>query len=291
MEKLTHKEYQEILKRVGVSYLGSYSQSAKMVLNEKAGNVITYSLYLAPWNLASGDGLIINTCPRGKNCAPFCLNFAGRNKADVLLNGIKGSKINSARIKKTRFFYTNRYDFMRVLCYELERTRALAERMGMGFSVRLNCTSDLSPLSFKLGNKNILELYPDVIFYDYTKVEGRDELTRIYPNYNLTFSYDGYNWDTCVDFLESGVNVAVVFESDVVPVAFRGYRVIDMTKTDLRYLDPKSNDGTGFIGYLHFHRPSSAYKNGKYERPDTPFVIREESNEVVYAFKYDGKGE
>lgn len=82
-----------------------------------------------------------------------------------------------------------------------------------------------------------------------------------------------------------GINVAVVFESSELPIAFRGYRIIDMTKTDLRYLDPKSNDGEGFVGYLHFHRPASLYKNGRYERPNTPFVITEDDPEVLYAFK------
>ena len=174
---------------------------------------------------------------------------------------------------------------MLALIYELESAKRYAERRNMGFSVRLNCTSDISPLAFKLDGQNILELFPDVIFYDYTKVRNRYELVEKYNNYSLTFSYDGYNWDTCVDFLERGINVAVVFESCVVPVSWRGYRIIDMTQSDLRYLDAKSNDGTGFVGYLHFHRPADLYKGGKYQRPDTPFVVMEDDKEVMYDFK------
>lgn len=285
MEKLTAKMYNELLKEVGVSYIGSFSQSAKMVLNEKVGNVITYSIYLAPYTLASGNGLSINTCPFGTHCSKFCLNGAGHNKADILLRGEKQSKINIARINKTRFFYTNREKFVSMVVYELERAKAYAEKRNMGFSVRLNCTSDISPMLFVLNGKNILEMYPDVIFYDYTKVPNRYKICEKYSNYHLTFSYDGYNWDTCVNFLERGINVAVVFESDVVPVSWRGYRIIDMTKTDLRYLDAKSNDGTGFVGFLHFHRSASLYKGGKYQRPNTPFVVMEDSKEVVYDFK------
>lgn len=279
---MTSKEYQETLKKIGVSYLGSFNQSAKMMLNGKNG-VITYSIYLAPWTLASGDGMSINTCPAATYCHSVCLNGAGHNKGDIIAHGVKGSRINQARIKKTRLFYSDRELFMRIVCYELESAKRYADRRGMGFSVRLNCTSDISPLAFKLGGKNILELYPDIQFYDYTKVKGRALICERYKNYQLTFSYDGHNWDTCVDFLNRGINVAVVFESDVVPVAFRGYTVIDMTKSDLRYIDPKSD--VGFIGYLHFHRTASQYKNGKYERPDTKFIVMEDDPEVTYAFK------
>lgn len=284
MEKMTYKEYQKALKEVGVSYLGSFNQSAKMVLNGKNG-VITYSLYLAPWKLASGNGLTINTCPSGSHCQEFCLNGSGHNKADILVHGIKESRINQARIKKTRLFYQNKALFMRMLVFELEAAMRYAEKRDMGFSVRLNCTSDLSPLAFRLEGKNILDMYPDVIFYDYTKVPGRYAICEKYPNYHLTFSYDGYNWDTCVEFLNRGINIAVVFESDVMPISWRGYRCIDMTKSDLRYMDAKSNDGVGFCGFLHFHRPASLYKSGKYERPNTPFVVMEDDAEVVYAFR------
>jgi len=280
MKKISYSEYKATLKELGVSYLGRFSQSAKMVLNEKAGKVITYSLYLAPANMSGYE-----VCPFSSRCRDLCLSGSGRNKGDIIAHGIEGSVINRSRIKKTHLFFENRELFMRLLCYELEKTQRYAKKRGMGFSVRLNCTSDISPLAFKVDGKNILEMYPNVTFYDYTKVPNRVNLVKQYTNYHLTFSYDGGNWETCEKFLMQGINVAVVFESSELPIAFRGYRIIDMTKTDLRYLDPKSNDGEGFVGYLHFHRPASLYKSGRYERPNTPFVITEDDPEVLYAFK------
>lgn len=280
MEKMTYKEYNNALKTIGISYLGKFDTSAKLALNGKAG-VITYCLYLAPWKLAAGNGLNINVCPAGKNCAPFCLNASGHNKSDILARGVEGSRINRARIKKTRLFYTDRVLFMRMLCYELEKTRAYAERRNMDFSVRLNCTSDLSPLAFVLCGKNILDMYPDVQFYDYTKVPSRLEIPSMYKNYDLTFSFDGYNLDTCIDALRKGINIAVVFESQVPPIAWNGYPVIDMTKTDLRYKDAKG----GFVGYLEYHRTANDYVNGKYVRPNTPFVVKEDDPYITYAFK------
>ena len=280
MEKLSYKEYKETLKSIGISYLGSYNQSAKMAMNGKNG-VITYSLYLAPSNMSGYE-----CCPMkfSANCRELCLNGSGRNKGDIILRGYEQSHINRARIKKSKLFFEDRELFMRILIYELEKTREYAKNRNFGFSVRLNCTSDLSPYIFRIDGKCILELYPDVIFYDYTKVPSRYSLVEKYENYHLTFSYDGYNWDTCVDFLNKGVNVAVVFESDVMPTTWRGYRCIEMSNSDLRYLDPKANDGVGFIGHLHFHRPANLYKNGKYEIPNSKFVVMEDDTDNNYTF-------
>ena len=283
----TAKQYNELLKVVGFSYLGHFSQSAKMVLNEKVGNVITYSLYLAPWTSAGTiNGRQINTCPGGEYCHHFCLNGSGRAKIESLTYGEGNSSILNARIRKTRLFYSDRELFMALLCYELEKTREYARKRNMKFSVRLNCTSDISPLAFKMDGQNILEMYPDVVFYDYTKVSGRLGLPAMYPNYYLTLSFDGYNWSTCVEALKQGINVAVVFESKEIPATYKGYGVIDMTKSDLRYLDPHSMD-CGFIGYLEYHRTANDYVNGHYISPNTPFVVKENDPHLMYAFKED----
>jgi hypothetical protein len=89
----------------------------------------------------------------------------------------------------------------------------------MAFSVRLNGTSDLSPELFVDPDTglNVLQLFPNVQFYDYTKVYKRIALMEKYPNYDLTFSYDGYNDEECKKFLENGGKVAVVFFSDKMP--------------------------------------------------------------------------
>ena len=271
MVKLTTKQYNEILKSLGISYLGSYSQSAKLVLNERVGNVITYNLYLAPWTLAGEiNGRQINTCPGGEHCHTQCLFGSGRAKIETLTNGFEHSRIVRSRIKKTRLFYTDRDLFMALLCYELEHTKAYAEKRGYGFSVRLNCTSDISPLAFKADGMNILEMYPNVQFYDYTKVASRLSLPFRYPNYNLTFSFDGYNWETCLTALNMGVNIAVVFDTPNCPTSYLGYNVIDGTKSDLRYKDIQG----GNIVYLEYHRTAEDYKTGKYVAPNNPFVVR-----------------
>jgi hypothetical protein len=150
--------------------------------------------------------------------------------------------INRSRIKKTKLFFENRDYFVKWMMYEIELTRSKAQKLGMSFSVRINNTSDINPLSFYIevnGKKlNVLDIFPDVQFYDYTKVPNRMKLMMLYPNYDLTFSYDGYNKDTCLQMLENNVRVAVVFNK--LPETLWGYKVIDGDLYDMRYRDEKN---------------------------------------------------
>ena len=118
---------------------------------------------------------------------------------------------------------------------EINAAHLKAQREGMTFSVRLNGTSDLSPEIFKLNGKNILEIFPSVQFYDYTKVFNRIRLTSKYPNYDLTFSYSGENMAETIAALDSGVRAAIVFEE--VPESYLGRTVIDGDEYDMRYVD------------------------------------------------------
>ena len=262
--------YYKVLKALGISYLGAVSQSAKMVLSEKRGT-LTYCLYLAPANMSGYD-----VCPNSKHCREFCLNGSGRNKGDVLKNGFDGSHINRSRIKKTRLFFEKRELFMLLLIYEIARSKRRAERLGMRFAVRLNGTSDISPEEFVLGDKNVLEIFDDVQFYDYTKVRSRFPLMEKYPNYRLTYSYNGYNMGSCMEFLGMGGNVAVVFYNDKnLPKSFGGYKVIDGNISDERFLDER-----GTIVGLHYHRTANDYKSGKFERPNTKFIVFDDDERI-----------
>jgi len=268
--------YSKVLKSMGISYLGSVGQSVKMRLSKKDGTM-TYCLYLAPATMAGRDdrGRQINVCPNSKYCRAFCLNGSGQNKCDELSRGVDGSKINRSRIKKTRLFYNDRDTFMNLLIHEIETKKRLAKKLGMPFSVRLNGTSDLSPVLFKdpATGKNILELFNDVQFYDYTKCKSRIKLMKKYPTYDLTFSYNGHNWEDCEDFLNEGGKVAVVFFGNRLPKTFNGWKVVDANNNDMRYLDEPQT-----ICGLHYHVVASDYKviNGKrvFVEPQSEFVVK-----------------
>lgn len=279
MQTISSKEYESLLKAHQVSYIGATKRSAKIALSYKAG-VETYCIYLAPWWLSGR-----NVCPNGQHCHVDCLNASGHNKADILAHGEEESKINQSRIRKTKWFFESRETFMECVIYEIERAKRHAERHGMMFAVRLNGTSDLSPELFRLNGLNILQMYPEVPFYDYTKVPKRIELQWKYDNYYLVVSYDGFNFDLCKKYLDAGGSVAVVFENDL-PTAWHGYKVVNGNKSDARFLDPQGDVANGgFIVGLKFHRPASLYKNGHYQRPNNPFIVMEDDPYCTWAFK------
>lgn len=260
-------ELKQIYKELGISYLGSVAQSAKLRLSKNNGTM-TYCIYLAPSDMSG-----YNVCPNSTYCREHCLNGSGNNKADTLAHGVENSKINRARIKKTRLFYKNRPLFMRIMIAEIQKYKDRAARLGFDFSVRINGTSDLSPLLFvNEDGKNILELFNDVQFYDYTKVPSRIKLAQKYDNYFLVLSYNGHNWDECETFLKNGGNVAVVF-FDEIPQTWKGWPVCDGNKFDMRYLDPKQH----IVG-LKYHRTAADYyvnASGKrvFQVPKTDFVV------------------
>jgi len=202
-------------RRTGISYLGSVNMTTK---HQKASDYceLTYALYLAPAKLSGYE-----VCPmRNAECTALCLNESG-------MSIIYTDMINQSRIKKTKLFFEEREFFMGWMIAEIESTKKKAEKMGYAFSVRLNNTSDINPISFYVdrdGKKmNVLQLFPTVQFYDYTKVANRLEVVKKYPNYDLTFSFSGYNEIECLTMLKNNVNVAVVLGkiqvADVLEVA------------------------------------------------------------------------
>jgi len=232
---MNYKNKTDAKKLTGVSYLGSVNLTTK---HEKAFNYgeMTYSLYLAPARMSGYE-----VCPkRNEECTALCLNESGHNRMSK--NGNDINKINQSRIIKTKLFFEEREFFMGWLIDEITTAKNKAEKLGYNFSVRLNNTSDIPPTLFWLDcdgvKKTILNVFPDVMFYDYTKVLSRITLLDKYPNYDLTFSYSGYNFDECLTALSKNVRVAVVFKE--VPEIFWGYKVIDGDKYDMRYYDEKN---------------------------------------------------
>ena len=82
--------------------------------------------------------------------------------------------------------------------------------------IRMNGTSDLNWLAHKVeGGRNIFEMFPDVVFYDYTKMKPVAQKfldQELPPNYHVTFSYGGKeNKDEALQILNKGGNLAVAF--------------------------------------------------------------------------------
>ena len=130
----------------------------KTIKSEKVG-VLTGIIYMAPDNL-SGK----NVCPGASaGCAAACLNTAGRGAMNV---------VQAARLKKTNRFWNDREQFLFDLAGEISKLRRQAKAKGLKAAVRLNGTSDLPYERYKVGDTgmNIMQLFPEVQFYDYTKL-------------------------------------------------------------------------------------------------------------------------
>ena len=199
----------------------------------------TYILHLAPANLSGYE-----TCAkRTLGCTDACLNLAGRG--GMFKRGENTNVIQQARIRKTKMFFENRVEFMTTLVKDIELGIKQSKKMELVPVFRLNGTSDLSWEKYEVVRngqlfRNIFTAFPEVQFYDYTKVLGRK--VKEYSNYQLTFSAADGNDSDVLKAMNEGLNVAVVFgikKTLPMPVDYHNRPVFNGDESDLRFLDPK----------------------------------------------------
>jgi hypothetical protein len=187
-----------------ISSLGAVGHSAKSEHGLKYG-ISSYIVYLSP-HKKSG----FNMCPwASPECAAACLDESGHNRMELQSGK---NCIDMARIRRTILFKVNPGYFLAWIAAEITAHKAAALAIGNKFTARLNGTSDVT--WEKVGYQeftNIMEAFPGVIFYDYTKNPFRE--IRPEQNYSLTFSYTGRNTLTALDVLQAGGNVAIVFNT------------------------------------------------------------------------------
>jgi hypothetical protein len=209
--------------------------------------VMTFALHLAPANLSGFE-----VCPRRTSgCSAACLNTAGRGIFD---------SVQAARIRRTQLYFVDRAAFMAMLAADVAKAIAYAEKRGFIPAFRLNATSDIPwhrvPCN---GHKSIMHAFPNVQFYDYTKVAKRLLSEKLPANYHLTFSLAENNDDEARAVLANNGNVAVVYrdKAAVARVIDTDPRVINGDETDLRFLDPR-----GAIVALYAKGKAKADKSG-----------------------------
>ena len=257
--KLTEKEYLVLPEHVrelfpdrvvSVGYLLT-EDSTKTVKGIDYG-YLSQVLYFAASDL-SGMELCAG---KSEACALACLNASGQLG---MFSGIK------ATMARTLLFRFRPLIFWTGISEEIARGARKARKKGMGHSVRLNGTSDVPFEARKNGKalKELMRLFSETRFYDYTKLAGRclpEYIARHgLKDYHLTFSFSGENWRACEMLLSRNVSVAVCFDlkkRENLPDTYKGYRVIDGDVHDLRFLDEK-----GVIVGLRYKLPKR--KNAK----------------------------
>ena len=228
--------------------------------------VDTYFLSLAQSDLSG-----YNTCPMANkfiakennpkkaNCSSVCVG--SRGNAQVFPDVMK------ARIKKTKRFFEDRQNFMNELVTEIAKAIIKSNSKGIKPTFRLNSYSDIRWETIKInkfGNNTIYELFPDIQFYDYTKLENR--ITP--PNYHLTYSHWG-KWNATNKAINNKINVAMVFnKNDQLPDKYNGLKVVDGDKNDLR---TPENDGKGVIVGLLAKMSKQAMNNEL--KKDISFIV------------------
>jgi hypothetical protein len=222
----------------------------------------TYILHLAPANVSGYE-----TCPkRTAGCTSACLNTAGRG--GMFKRGESTNVIQEARKRKTRMFFEEPcWSLCEWLVADIELAIKQSKRLGLTPVFRLNGTSDLSFEKYEVVRngqlfRNIFAAFPDVQFYDYTKVLGRK--VKDISNYHLTFSAADGNDTDVLRAIAEGLNVATVFgikKTEAMPETYNGRPVFNGDDSDLRFLDPKGvivglyakgkakKDTSGFVKY------------------------------------------
>lgn len=153
-----------------------------------------------------------------------------------------------ARTNRTRAYFEARPCFMVALTLEIWTLAKQAESKNMLCGVRLNATSDIPwervPVQLPDGTtaSNIMALFPEVSFYDYTKRANRKGIP---PNYHLTFSLAESNDVDAVRAFNAGFNVAAVFNvkrgaplPESYSIGGAPFTVIDGDESDYRPNDP-----------------------------------------------------
>lgn len=230
-EKLL-KEYNyttkaRLLKDLQISYFASVNSSQKIVKGEKL-NFDTLVLYLSASKNAGVD--LCKFASTG--CRLACLVASGH----ALIESRAGKNtIAISRIVKTWLTVYRRDIADTVLCAEIESAKRRAEKRGRKFAVRINGTSDLC-------FADVINAFPDVQFYDYTKNPQRVEL----PNYHLTFSYADTSKARIKHYkqaLNRGQSIAFPVIASDFEEACAMPDCYSMDDTDLRFLDKAGKYG------------------------------------------------
>jgi hypothetical protein len=204
-----------------------YSTSTKIEKSNKSDyGYYTLAQYLSP---ASESGWQL--CPfRSPACEKACL---GHSSGLMITSTSK-----AARIWRTTLLMTDRQAYAAQAIKELAALERKAIKAGVLPAARPNADSDATWENIRFDGQTIMELFPNIQFYDYTKWPSKFRpASRLPANYHLTFSRSEITTldDIQAEF-DAGRNVAVVF--DEVPTEWEGWPVINGDADDLRHLDP-----------------------------------------------------
>lgn len=219
-------------------------ENAKTTKGEALG-FLTGIMYLAPANEARAAGHNVpNACPfASAGCKAACLFTAGRG----VFSNVRAARINKSRKLFAGLKWNDRphAEALESLRNDIAALERRAAKLGLKPAVRLNGTSD-----YPVHTWGLMEDFPGVQFYDYTKDAGRYRAflfdKKLPKNYHLTFSMSEDNRNDAVGYARRGGLVAIVFRGDI-PRQYCDVRVLDGDESDLTFTRDKRGRGA-FLG-------------------------------------------
>lgn len=199
---------------------------------------ITGGMSLSPKRAGGLEDICTSSSPA---CVAGCLNETGL--------GTIFESIQIARKAKTVVWLLARQAAKELIIKDVARLQRKADKQGKKLAVRLNMFSDII---FEREFPEVFTTFPNVQFYDYTKHAERFYSSHKLPeNYHLTFSMSEKNHRKAMGILKRGFNVAIVFHNEgkfsgsrasnqVLPKQYKGFRVYDGDKSDMRFDDDKN---------------------------------------------------
>jgi len=204
--------------------VGSLLSTNMKLLKDKINGYDVRGIQIAP---ASVGGF--NVCPSAsEGCKKACIYSSGRGRF---------TRTQIARIKRKLLFFQYTNTFKVQLIKEITSFQKRCIKNNVKPAIRLNVFSDLP---YERIFPELFTMFPNIQFYDYTKIKNRLDKSKLPSNYHLTYSRSENTSDNEVlDIIASGFNVAVPFNSKKheLPKTFLGIPVLDGDLSDIRFLD------------------------------------------------------
>jgi len=239
-------------------------------------NIINVSHYGIDYDTKAVNLAKVNLCKNATmGCATSCIYHQGIFKNSMF----QKNKIKLARLKRTLRFLTQRESFFEQIIKEIKAIGRKAKRKKLVPIVSLNGTSDIlwekEAFTYKEKEyKNLMELFPEIDFFDYTKYNILKTRKKLPKNYYLTYSRAGMHkgklvddWETLTSYLEKDINIAVVCTKSIKEKLLENthhqeYKIIDGDLYHNRIKDKPSSGEKGSIILLEAYKKTDIGTSG-----------------------------
>jgi len=218
----------------------------------------------------------VNLCKHATTgCSTACIYHQGIFKHALF----QKNKVKQARLKRTLKFLTQRDSFFVQLIKEIKALQRKAKRKKITPIISLNGTSDIlwEKESFMFKDKeykHIMELFPEIEFFDYTKYDILKSRKKLPLNYSLTYSRAGTHrgkviddWVTLSTYLNKSINVAVICSKNIKDTllqdsTYEQYNLIDGDLYANRVQDKTSKKEQGSLILMEVKKKTDISSSG-----------------------------